>query len=304
MLSFTKGNPIAIIEGGIYNKKVVRLDLEGDSSDIKVKDPYDLMDNKIMDKIYNMKNPYNMLKLKKHLKYDDEIDEDDEMYDLYKKAKKKVAKSLGKELVIHDGILIPLPNMKSRQCIYVTGPSGSGKSTYIAKYAEMYKNQHKNKNPVVLFSRLDEDESLDYIKPTRIELTDELLSDPIEPEELTDTMTIFDDTDTIRDKKLLKEIDSLKDDLLQVGRHNNTHVVIVSHMMTNYKQSRAILNECHAIVFFPKSGNRYAINYVLTKYFGISKKDLEKIMDLPSRWVALYKNFPMYVLYEKGAYLL
>lgn len=304
MLSFTKGKPIAIIEGGMYNKKVIKLDVNGNTSDIKINDPYDVMDDGIMQKLYSMKDPYNMMKLKKHLQHNDDIDEEDELYDIYKKAKKKVNNTNGREIVIHDGILRPLPSMDSRQCIYVTGPSGSGKSTYIAKYAEMYKKQHKDKNPVVLFSRLGEDESLDYIKPTRIEITDELLEDPIEPEELTDTMTIFDDTDTIRDKKLLKEIDSLKDDLLQVGRHNNTHVVIVSHMMTNYKQTRAVLNECHAIVFFPKSGNRHAITYVLTKYFGVSKKDLERIMDLPSRWVALYKNFPMFVLYEKGAYLL
>ena len=287
MLSFTKGYPIAVIEGGKYDKKTIKLDLEESSSDIKIDDPYDIMDENIMQKLYSMKNPYNMSKLRKHLKYNDEIEEDDELYDVYKSAKKNVSTRNGKELVIHDGILRPLPSMKSRQCIYVTGPSGSGKSTYIAKYAEMYKKQHKNKNPVVLFSRLDEDESLDYIKPTRIEITESLLEDPVEPDELADTMTIFDDTDTIRDKKLLKEIDALKDDLLQVGRHTNTHVVIVSHMMTNYKQSRAVLNECHAIVFFPKSGNRQAITYVLTKYFGVSKKNLEKIMNLPSSWIAL-----------------
>jgi hypothetical protein len=315
MLSFKKGRAIAKVEGGRHDGKTLYV-LNPESKIVTSKkytkiripyeDPYDIVGSKFVDDVYQ--NPSLARKLRNSLKnYDssdeDEIDED--IKEMFKKGKNIMKEKDSKELILHDGIIKPIIGVRkqSRQCIYVTGPSGSGKSTWIANIAEEYKKINP-KNPVVLFSRLDNDESIDFIKPTRIEISEELLNDPVQPAELAETLTIFDDTDTIRDKKLLTEIDKLQDDLLQTGRHENVNVIIVSHLMSNYKKTRIILNECHAIVFFPKAGNSYAINMVLSKYFGCSKDQIKKMMELPSRWVALYKNYPMFVLYEKGAYLL
>lgn len=314
MLSFNKGKPIARIEGGSDNGRILHIvdpakivtSKKYPQYKIPVEDPYDMAGPSFVDEVY--RNPKIARKLRKSLKDfdlsdEDEVDED--IRPMFKKGKNIIKEKEAKEFILHNGIIRPLigiPN-QSRQCIYVTGPSGSGKSTYIANLAEGYKKINPE-NPVVLFSRLDNDDSIDYIKPTRIEISEELLADPVQPSELQNTLTIFDDTDTIRDKKLLTEIDKLQDDLLQTGRHENVNVIIVSHLMSNYKKTRIILNECHSIVFFPKAGNAYAINQVLTKYFSCSKEQIQKMMELPSRWVALYKNYPMFVLYEKGAYLL
>ena len=96
----------------------------------------------------------------------------------------------------------------------------------------------------------------------------------------------------------------MKDDLLEVGRHENINVVIVSHLATNYKMSRITLNESNLMVFFPKSGSTQQIMYVLKGYCGLGKKDIEKIMNLPSRWVCLSRRYPMFCVYDKGAFLI
>ena len=47
-----------------------------------------------------------------------------------------------------------------------------------------------------------------------------------------------------------------------------------------------------------------SIRYLLEGYFGLSKKPIQKLRTLPSRWVTILKTSPMIVLYEKGAYVL
>jgi hypothetical protein len=54
---------------------------------------------------------------------------------------------------------------------------------------------------IYLFSSINHDRVLDRHDPTRIILDNDLLTDPIEPEELENSLVIFDDTDTIRDSK-------------------------------------------------------------------------------------------------------
>jgi len=313
MLSFTKGKPIARIEGGKYNNKILHVYVPDRNivtskkyPNIKLPniDPYDMVGSDFIDEVY--KNPKNARKLRRSLiDYDDEDEVDEDIKQMYKKGKNIIKEKESKNFMIHDGIMRPLIGMpdQSRQCWFITGPSESGKTTFIANTAKQYKKDNKG-NPVVLLSRLDNDESIDDIKPTRIKISEEILSDPITPEELHDSLTIFDDTDTLKDKKLLNEICQLQDDLLETGRHENVNVIIVSHLMSNYKKTRIVLNEASAIVFFPQAGNSGQITRVLKSYFGCKNEQIEKMMTLPSRWVFLYKKFPMFVLYETGCYLL
>lgn len=117
------------------------------------------------------------------------------------------------------------------------------------------------------------------------------------------TLVIFDDIDTTRDKQVKKALYDLQQDLLETGRHNNVYVMITTHMLTNYKETRNILNECSAIVVFPNTNNKQ-IEYVLKTYVMLDKESIKKILNLPSRWVMIRKNMPRMVLYSKGVYLL
>lgn len=209
-----------------------------------------------------------------------------------------------REFKISDGYIQLLPNTKTRDTNFVAGKSGSGKSTWISKYLAWYKKMYPNNN-IYLFSRLAEDDVLDQYQPIRITLDEELVTDPIDPdEELCDSLCIFDDTDTIKDKNIKKAINELKDDILQIGRHENIFVCIVSHLINNYKETRTILNESMYITFFPSSGSPHSIRYMLKNNMGLDKKQIERIMNLPSRWVTIKNSCPLAVIYETGVYLL
>lgn len=213
-------------------------------------------------------------------------------------------KKYEREMRVVDGFIELLPNTKTRDTLFVAGKSGSGKSTWISKYLARYKKMYPD-NDIYLFSRLDEDEVIDQYKPIRIELNQEIVDDPIDPvTELENSLCIFDDTDTIQDKNIKAAITHLKNDLLEIGRHQNTFVCIVSHLINNYKETRTILNESMYITFFPQAGSPHGIKYMLKNNMGLDKKQIERIMKLPSRWVTIKNSCPLAVIYEKGVYLL
>lgn len=201
----------------------------------------------------------------------------------------------------------PIPNSEGRECYYIAGPSGSGKSTYISKYIELWREMfpNKKKHPIVLFSRVQEDDCLDKFKPLRINIDEELKDDPIDLDELADSLVIFDDVDQINNKNKLKDyVINLRDQILEEGRHKNIYCCTTSHQMTNYKSTRIPLTEASHCVFFPRCGAAHAIKYFLQNYIGLDKTQIQKIMNLPSRWICLKKTYPMLVMHETGAYLL
>lgn len=286
MFSLKKGGiAIARIEGGKHDKKILYLNHDTNNAPIT-------LDIEIIKKLKDpkMKGNKKLSIIREILK--EEYDSDDDSDD----ASTNEFRCDGKISIM------PPPKDDERRCVYVSGPSGSGKSYWIAEYGKEYRKINP-KNQIVLFSRLDEDESIDKINPTRIEISEDLLRENVTPSDLTDTLTVFDDTDTIRNKKIREEINALKDDILETGRHNNINTVVVSHLMTDREQTRTILNESAAFVFFPKT-NVYQIKYVLSHYIGLDNKMIRRILDLPSRWVYLHKNYPRFVAYETGAFII
>lgn len=222
---------------------------------------------------------------------------------LYNQVKKYIKEREKKEIIIYDGDIQPIPNINTRECIYVAGPSGSGKSTYVSKYAMEYRKLFP-KNEIYVFSRVSNDECIDKLNPKRIAIDNELVKNPISPDELSNSLVIFDDTDTIPDKKTRDSITSLKNDLLETGRHEDVYVCITSHLINNYKETRTVLNESHSITVFPSSGSSYSIKYILKNYGGMDTASIQKALSLPSRWITLKKSYPQAILYSKGIYLL
>ena len=88
---------------------------------------------------------------------------------------------------------------RKREILYITGCSGSCKSTYTRKFIEQVKKSKKD-IPIYLFSALPDDESLDSIKPLRVQLDDSLLEDPIDIKEFDNSVLIFDDIDVTEQK--------------------------------------------------------------------------------------------------------
>jgi hypothetical protein len=303
MLSFNKGRPIAIIKNGKYNNKILHID--NDNNEPIKNNPLEILEN-----IYKNKNKSKLTKkdisiIKKSLQNDND-DYPESLYDIINNAKNRSRDISKKEFKIFDnGTVQALPRFNKTERAYICGQTECGKSYWCKNYLKQMLKVHPNKK-VILISDVDQDEELDNIKNiTRLKLTDELENKkPPKPEAFRNNIVLFDDIDSIQNKKVYDMICNLRDSLLRRGRHEGISVLITSHLCTNYKDTRIILNECNSITFFPRSGSSHGIKYMLKKYAGLNKAQIQKIFNLPSRAVTVYMYYPQYVIYEKGVYLL
>jgi predicted AAA+ superfamily ATPase len=225
--------------------------------------------------------------------------------DLPEKIVEYLRNRQGKEFHIKEGALQPLPDLRQeRDVLYVAGPSGSGKSTYIGMYLRNYQRTFP-KNKIIIFSAVDTDQAFDNIQNiVRIRIDNDLLENPVQMDELADTCVVFDDIDVISDKDLKLCVQGLRNQCLEIGRHNRISICCTSHQLLNWKETRTLINESHSITVFPKSGSAYHIKRLCTTYLGMSKKGVDRLLNLPSRWVTIHKSFPMYIMYNQGAYML
>jgi hypothetical protein len=210
-----------------------------------------------------------------------------------------------KDIELKDNsILQAVPYVHKTERVFISGQTECGKSYWMKNYMNQLRRMDEKKN-IYLFSDVQEDEEIDKIKKlTRVVIDDNVIDNIPDPLNFKNSICIFDDYDSIQNKKILDVIQNFRDALLKRGRHENITLLISSHLSNDYKNTRIIMNECNKIVIFPKAGNVYALKYLLNKYIGMDKKQIQKLMSLPSRWVMIHKNYPQYIIYEKGIYIL
>jgi len=277
-----KGRALAKVKGGKYNGEILFLDTEE-----KCEDENECCCKCRICSIKCIKNPC-CKKCKQYTK---------NFIDYYEKY-----------FVINDGILLPLTKEHERSVDYISGPSGSGKSHYAADLARSFQFMHPDKD-IYIFSRTEpkNDPAFKKINFIPIPIDDSIVTDPIDiTRELTrGCLVIFDDCNTIIDDKQKKAVDNLMSDIMEVGRKLDIWIIITNHLVNpnEKKLGRTIMNEMQTFTFFPKSGSAHQIKYCLQKYFGLSNKQITAILNLPSRWVTIHKNFPLTVMYDKGAFL-
>jgi len=213
------------------------------------------------------------------------------------------------EIKLTSGYFKPYPDdskSTSRECLYVAGPSGSGKSTYCSNYLKAFRNLNPDRD-VIVFSQVDDDEVYKNkkLKAKKIEISNDLLEDPIDinTDFAEGPCIIFDDTNTIREKKLREEIMNVRDTLLETGRHLGCTTICTNHQLMDYARTRTLLNEAHLVTFFPASG-AYHIKRFLKEYCGLDKKTIQRVMKLRSRWVTVSKNYPPMCFCETEAFML
>lgn len=263
-----EGRPIAKVIGGRHNNKIIYL-VENDEED-----NYD-------DLSFIPKNM--MFPLKKEI--------------MGLRTGKK------QEMEFLDGKLMPLPRLDKRESLYIAGPEGSGKSYYAAMYAKQFKKVFPKKD-FIIFSRKEDDEPLDELNPMRISLNEEIVDEPIELKEVADSLVLFDDIDRIRDKQIKNSVDFLKNSILDIGRSDEIYVITTAHNLTAGKETKHDLIESSSVTFYPNAGDNYHIDYFLKKYCGLKDEQVKRIQNLKSRWVTIYKRAPVYILYERGVYLI
>jgi len=205
---------------------------------------------------------------------------------------------------ISKHLLQPLPNKDVVEKIYVSAPSGAGKSTFTANWIKYGKKYIKPKlDEIYIFSIIDKDPPLDKLNPIRVDLDEGLYDNMFDPDEIENSIVVFDDIDTMMNKNMRRVVINFKDYLLEQGRHYNIRMIMTSHLMSNYKETRCTLNEATAICFFPHAGSTYHIKNFLKIHGGFQPNQIEWILNIQSRWICLYTVMPQYLIWETGCVL-
>lgn len=223
---------------------------------------------------------------------------------LYCKQKKEPSESLSQIALPANAMFKPLytsfegyPNR-----YLISGPSLCGKSFFAGMIAEDYKRQHP-KNRIYVFSAISHDQSLDKLKPYRIECNQKIVDDPIQLNELKDSLVIFDDIDAFPEKEISKALNHLRDTIMTTGRHENIAVISTTHLLLEGDKSKKAITQAFTVVLFPSTGGKYHATEFLKRYMGYGKDEIKQIVSVPSRWV-LINRVPRYILHEKGAFMI
>ena len=276
MLSLQKGSPMGKIIGGEYDGEYLFRKSAFQEEKVKCCNKHSLKCSK--------------KKCCKKCDINDDSDDEDDITDIE----------------FDDGKIVPGPDPDKREVIYIAGKSGTGKTTYAAKWIENYQKQFPL-NRIYVFSRKTEDPTLDILKNLiRIPINNRLVDQPIDlTKDLCDCLVLFDDCNTIPEKKLQQAVSKLQNDILEVGRQQKVNIICTSHLINqnNKSDSRTIMNEMTSLTIFPESGIKYFIDYVAKKYLGLAKHDIDAIYDLKSRWVTIFTDSPTTILYEHGAWV-
>jgi hypothetical protein len=190
------------------------------------------------------------------------------------------------------------------QRLFIAGGTLCGKSFMASKLAKNYQTQFP-KRKVIMFSWVDKDDNYDKIKNIhRIRVDDSILDDPIDLKELHDSVCIFDDIEHFTDKHIVSELERIRNSAMNAGRHKNIDVIVARQNMLDGHKTKTCLNSAFQVLGFPHSGGRYQLSEFLKKHMSMDKIQIQKILNLPSRWVLVNRSAPPYVLHEKGCFLL
>lgn len=188
--------------------------------------------------------------------------------------------------------------------IFCAGGTLCGKSFMAGKLAKDYQKTFP-KNKVCLFSWVDKDKAYDKIKDLhKIRIDDSILEEPIELDELHDSVCIFDDIQHFSDKHILMELERLQNSSVNAGRHKNIDVIIARQNLLDGHKTKTLLNSCFQVIAYPHSAGRFQFGEWLRRHMALEKPMIQRILNLPSRWVLINRSTPPYCLHEKGCFLL
>jgi hypothetical protein len=217
---------------------------------------------------------------------------------------KNLPKGQFKEIFVDDGSLQLIPGYKERDLLYVTGPSGCGKSTFCSKWIDEYKHK-KPLSRIILISPITDDLCINKFNPIRIKLTEEnfIGDNKITLDECANNLVVFDDVDAIPNRKIRQGVYNFRDEILLTGRHYNISSCSTSHIATDYKKTRNLLNESHFVCWFRGGSNKQITNF-LKNYIGLEKDLFNKVMNSKSRAIILHTKYPRFILCDDYCYML
>jgi hypothetical protein len=231
-----------------------------------------------------------------------------------------------RELQTHLGLSL-IPHLNTR-VTYIYGPSGLGKSTLAAQLANEYKMKHKN--DIMLITPKKKLKGCPDCKKTKKEIkyckkcslvdpyidvgrlhriptdAENFVLKPITLNELIreyphGVMVVCDDYESC-EKSIKDGIVNLINQICIQGRSHNIYVVIVSHLMSNYRETRVMMSEAQCICF-PTIGAQKPARDFLKLHAGMTKEQIDRIMAEKSRWVQ-YVKMPGFILTKDHFFLI
>lgn len=202
--------------------------------------------------------------------------------------------------VKHGDLLQICPNVEKEQCdrYNIFAVPGAGKSTFVSKYCIEYNNLFPN-NVIYMISSKTEDKAFNDVKNFEYIILEDLLEyqDGLSQNEFKNCCVIFDDVNSIADKKLKDIVNKSKTQLLSVGRSNNINVLSTAHKGKAGQDSIYTIETATHHVIFPGSNKAQNIAYMKDKV-GLHKKTIEEIMNEQTRYVIITNSFPQYYMTE------
>jgi hypothetical protein len=329
ILSLSTGKPIAIIEGGELNQEIVYMrslnkcvckkhnDMcENSKKPCCRQCPYlpeerhiPANDVDILPLFHSYKRQNKLLMLQK-LKYAVEhlippVEEDElEIYHKLLAMNKRLT-----SVKINQGNFQQLPNIQNnsdgtheRDVMLYYGSGGSGKSWQINKYLIEYNKIYK-KNHIYVFSPHKTDAYSKIKNLINVVVDEELMNEKeIALDSLSNSVIVFDDVDSIQNKKVNEFIKKFRDFALENSRHHNINLLVTSHDVLTGRNNRLLLNELTHLYVFPRTNPN--LNYLIKTYTGIQETEIKKIVRENPRWVCICKSYPRWVMTENQIYLI
>lgn len=311
MLSFSDGIPVAVIRdpSGEDDGKIIHVlpefNVRLPELKIKVKNPVEDLGVKFFQKRIPRMKSRDLDVMHKALTENNPPIQYPHLLQAYTDAVDSLNGNIGKEIkLLGDQVVKQIydPEAK-RECDYISGVAGAGKSTYASWRAKNFLQTHRG-GKIFMFSELKDDPAFKGIPMIRIVINDELLDNPLRPDEFTGNLVIFDDIDAIIDKALLKVVRKIRDQILAIGRHDDVSVITTTHVLCNGHETKVPINEATSVTFFPQSGSGIDNIRLYFKKAGIPKEKVDKILKLKSRWVTHRKSYPNVILYEGGCFIM
>lgn len=326
MLSFTKGKPVAIAVDKA-GKVVFTIHVTDDEEepDIKVDTPLELIDDADLTKIRSemrlgrieLKMLKKGLQCKQHtssLNLSPKIERALEILEelSLEKLKKEVDFAGDSDIDRVIPLIGARPTPYDRS-ICLIGPSEAGK-TYMVKEICRFDIRRR---PVVVFSRIDDDESLRELTTLKsakdgksrlvkipLHSEDQLLSLPTNSD-LNGCICLFDDLDSFP-KDIGDFLREYRDSILESGRHENISVISTSHVLNNHNKTKVLLNEAELVVLFPAANKRHSASF-LKERLGLEKREVDHLIAkamASGRYLAMRVSAPNMLIHSGGVILL
>lgn len=195
--------------------------------------------------------------------------------------------------------ILPSPQPEN---IYLTGKKGWGKSLTASLYAKEYRNIFPDRK-VYLFTRRPDDIAYNGVEiDEEIIVNEDVMNSGLTYEKLDNSLAIFDDLDNLTNESVYSWVHGLINESLSCGRKDNIHVIYISHLTTDYKRTRVVLNEADKVIFY-NGGPKYQNREFLKRYEGLDTDQVSLLLSLDG-WVCVSRSIPMYVIHQHGIFML